>query len=145
MSAILDRAVANEEAAAAFYRQAAESVSDPRTKEALEGLMRDEVEHKQLIEEFKTGARPLPEGVTSAGSLVEAFGTPDFSTDLSPADAFLLAARKEKLAVEFYESWAKLYPAGEERDLLLGLAEIERRHKARVEAMFSNAAFPEAW
>ena len=145
MSAILDRAIANEEAAAAFYRQAAAGVADAGTRDALEGLMRDEEEHKQLIEDFRSGARPLPEGMTSGGSLVESFGTPAFSADLSPADAFLLAAKKEKLAVEFYENWAKLYPAGPERELLERLAEIERRHKTKVEAMFTNAAFPEAW
>jgi len=145
MGAILERAIANEEASEAFYRQAAGSVADPDTREALEGLMRDEAEHKRLIEEFKSGARPLPQGVTSGGSLVETMDTPGFSEDMSPADAFLLAARKEKLAVELYENWAKLYPEGVERDLLLRLAEIERRHKVRVEAMFSNAAFPERW
>ncbi len=145
MASILDRAIASEEASEAFYRQAAGSVSDAGTREALEGLMRDEAEHKRLIEEFKSGARPLPEGTTSGGSLVETMGTPGFSEDMTPADAFLLAARKEKLAVELYENWAKLYPEGEERDLLLRLAEIERRHKVRVEAMFSNAAFPERW
>lgn len=145
MPAILDRAIANEEAAEAFYRQAADSVADAATRDALEGLMRDEREHKRLIEEFKSGARPLPEGVSPGGSLVESFGMPAFSADMSPADAFLLAARKEKLAVEFYENWAGLYPQGPERDLLLRLAEIERRHKVHVEAMFSNAAFPESW
>jgi rubrerythrin len=145
MASILDRAMANEEASADFYRQAAQRVSDPATRDALESLTRDEEEHKRLIEEFKSGARPLPEGDTSGGSLVETFGTPDFTPGLTPADAFLLAAKKEKLAVEFYENWAKLYPAGPERDLLLRLAEIERRHKTKVEAMFTNAAFPEAW
>jgi rubrerythrin len=145
MSSILDRAIANEEASEAFYRQAADGVADAGTREALEALMRDEREHRRLIEEFKSGARPLPQGVTSGGSLVETMGTPGFSRDMSPADAFLLAARKEKLAVELYENWANLYPEGAERDLLLRLAEIERRHKVRVEAMFSNAAFPERW
>ena len=145
MAVILTRAIAIEDASAAFYRQAAARVSDPVTREALEGLMRDEIEHKQLIEEFKSGARPLPEGTTSGGSLLECLTAPDFTADMSPPDAFLLAAKKEKLAVEFYENWASLYPEGAERDLLLRLAEIERRHKAKVEDLFTNAAFPEAW
>jgi hypothetical protein len=38
-----------------------------------------------------------------------------------------------------------LYPEGAERQLLLHLSEVERGHKARVEAMFTNAAFPESW
>ena len=145
MGVILARAIANEESAAAFYRQAAERLSDPVTRDAIQGLMRDELEHKRLLEEFKQGTRPLPEGSSSGGSLVEFLGTPDFTPDMSPTDAFLLAAKKEKLAVEFYENWAKLYPGGPERELLLGLAEVERRHKEKVENLFTNAAFPEAW
>ena len=87
--------------------------------------------------------RPLPEGTTQTATLVEAFGTPPFGTGISAADAFLLAANKERLAMEFYANWAKLYPEGEQRQLLLHLSEVERGHKARVEAMFTNAAFPE--
>ena len=142
---ILARAVLNEESSAAFYRQAAVRVSDPVTRDALEGLMRDELDHKRILEEFLSGTRPLPAGATAGGSLVESLGAPDFTVDLSPADAFLQAARKEKLAVEFYENWARLYSGGPERDLLLKLAEVERRHKAKVEDLFTNAAYPEAW
>ena len=145
MGAILARAIANEESAAAFYCQAAERLSDPVTRDVLLGLMRDELEHKRLLGAFRSGARPLPEGSASGGSLVEFLGSPDCTEDMSPTDAFLLAARKEKLAVEFYENWAKLYPGGPERELLLGLAEVERRHKEKVENMYTNAAFPEAW
>ena len=145
MTAIIARAIANEESSAAFYRQAASRVSDPVTREALEGLMRDEFEHKHILEEFRSGTRPLPADSTSGGSLMESLGSPDFTAELSPADAFLLAAKKEKLAVEFYENWARLYAGGPERELLLKLAEVERRHKTKVEDLFTNTAFPEAW
>ena len=40
-------------------------------------------------------------------------------------DAFLLAARKEKLAADFYDDWAGLYPPGPERELLRSLAKTE--------------------
>ena len=145
MSSIVDRAIVNEEAAAAFYCRAAERIADPQTKEVLQSLMRDEQEHKRLLEEFRSGARPLPAATVQTTTLVEVFGAPQFSEELAPADALLLAANKERLAVEFYENWAKLYPEGEERRLLLYLADVERGHKVRVEAMFVNAAFPESW
>ena len=145
MSSILDQAIVNEERAAAFYRRAAERISNAETREVLETLMRDEQEHKRLLEEFRLGVRPLPKTTAQTATLVEAFGAPPFGVGMSPADAFLLAANKERLAVEFYENWAKLYPEGEERQLLLHLAGVERGHKARVEAMFANAAFPESW
>ena len=145
MSSIVDRAILNEEAAAAFYRRAAARCNDPGTREVLESLMHDEQDHKRLLQDFRSGARPLPDAAPQTTTLVEAFGTPQFGEELSPADAFLLAANKERLAVEFYENWAKLYSEGEERQLLLHLAQVERGHKLRVEAMFANAAFPESW
>ena len=145
MSSILERAIANEEAAAAFYCRAAQRVSNPDTRKVLELLMHDEEEHKRIVEEFRSGARPLPKGTVQTATLAEAFGTPQFSTGISVADAFLLAANKERMAMEFYANWANLYPEGEERQLLLQLSEVERGHKARVEAMFTNAAFPESW
>ncbi len=145
MDAILGQAVANEEAAAAFYRHAASHSSRPDTRDALEALAREEEQHKRLLEEFRAGGHALPPSALDGGSVVETFGIPDFSPEMSPADAFLLAAHKERLAVETYTTWAALYPPGPERDLLQSLAGVERRHKEHVEAMFSNAAFPEAW
>ncbi len=145
MSSIVERAIANEEAAAAFYCRAAQRVANPDARKILELLMHDEEEHKRILEEFRSGARPLPEGPAQTATLVEAFGTPQFGAGISAADAFLLAANKERLAMEFYANWADLYPEGEERQLLLHLSEVERGHKARVEAMFANAVFPESW
>jgi len=145
IEAIVARAAANEEAAEAFYRRAAETAGNPVTRDALLELASDEAEHKRLLLDFQNGKRPMPEGAADTTDLVEAFGAPELTSDLAPADAFLLAARKEKLAVEFYENWAALYPLGPERDLLSSLAEVERKHKTRVEEMFSQAAFPESF
>jgi len=145
IEAIVARAVTNEEAAEAFYRRAAEVAENSETRKTLLSLASDEAQHKQLLLDFKSGKRPLPEQGTDATTLVESFGAPDLTPDLAPADAFLLAARKEKLAVEFYENWAALYPPGAERETLMRLAEVEREHKTRVEEMFSRAAFPESF
>jgi len=145
MSTIIARAIENEKEAAAFYRRAAEKVGDGPVHDALEGLMADEQEHRKILEEFRAGTRPLPKDIAKGGSLVECFGAPKFDSDMSPADSFLLAAQKEKRAVEFYEKWADFYNDGPERELLLYLAEIERNHKAKVESMFACAAFPESW
>jgi len=145
MQALLARAIANEEASEAFYRQAAARAATPETRDALQTLMEDERAHRRALEEFREGRRALPSGSPKTGSVVEAFGAPEFSTDMSPADAFLLAAKKERLAMQMYRNWAALYAAGPERDLLLQLAEMERQHQAHVEAMFSDAAFPEVW
>jgi DNA-binding response OmpR family regulator len=145
MKAIIERAIANEEAAEAFYRRAAAAVGDPETKEILSRLADEEKEHRDLLVEFRRGSRPLPPSPSVPPSLVDSLGCPNFTPDLKPPDAFLLAACKERLAVRFYEDWAKLYPPGAERELLDELAGVERRHQEHVEGMFSNASFPESW
>jgi rubrerythrin len=145
MEAVIERAVANEEAAEAFYRRAAEAVARRETRDALSLLADDEREHRRLLEDFRAGRRALPAAVSAAGALLETFGVPEITPDLSPANAFLVAVRKERLAASLYENWAALYPSGPERDLLLRLAEMERGHEARVGALFANAAFPESW
>ena len=144
-ASIIARAVANEEASQLFYARAAKSVTRKDTKETLEALARDEQEHKRLLIEFEKGRGTLPSEPPAGGAVLESVSAPDFSADMIPADAFLLAARKEKLAADFYESWAEMYPEGPERDLLKRLAAVERRHKAWVEGMFTNASFPERW
>jgi rubrerythrin len=140
---IIRRAIANEESAERFYRKAAAASHVPQTRSVLEDLARDERGHKQVLLEFLEGKRPLTSTPVAPSSVVETFGTPELTPDMSPADAFLLAARKEKLAAELYENWAKLYPDGPERELLLQLAAVEHRHKKHVEELFSNASFPE--
>ncbi|MCY2923930.1 MAG: ferritin family protein [Planctomycetota bacterium] len=140
---IIQRAIDNEEAAERFYRQAAAATADPATKAVLNDLAGEEKDHKQSLLDFIEGRRPMPEGHAAPGSIVEAFGTPELTSDLKPADAFLLAARKEKLAAEFYSNWALLCPPGPERDLLAALADVEWRHKRHVEELFTNASFPE--
>jgi rubrerythrin len=140
---ILRRAIANEEEAERFYQKMASASTDPATRMVLEDLAREEGTHRRALLEFLEGKRPFVSAPVAPSSVVETFGTPELTPDLSPADAFLLAARKEKLAADFYENWAELYPPGPEQDLLRNLADMERRHKAHVEELFINASFPE--
>ncbi|MCY2930773.1 MAG: ferritin-like domain-containing protein [Planctomycetota bacterium] len=140
---IIRRAIDNEEAAERFYRQASAATTDPATRAVLDDLAGEEKDHKQSLQDFLEGRRPMPGGAIAPGSIVETFGTPELTSGLTPADAFLLAARKEKLAAEFYTHWAQLCPPGSERDLLLSLADVEWRHKRHVEDLFTNASFPE--
>jgi len=145
MKTIIDRAIANEEAAEAFYRRAAIAARDAVTRDALLQLSGEEKGHRELLLDFQSGTRPIPPGPAIPPTLASALACPDFTPEMTPPDAFLLAARKERLAVRFYEDWARLYPAGPERSLLETLAGMERSHQTLVEGMFTNAAFPESW
>jgi len=145
-AAILSRAIANEHLSEQFYRVAAEGAQTEEARAVLLQLAEDELGHAELLQSVSAGDRtlPVPEGAPGAGLLASLSG-PALSTDLSPKEAFVLAMEKEKAAAEFYRSWASLAGDGPDRDLLLRLAGMEEGHRERLERLYMESAYPEAW
>ena len=77
--------------------------------------------------------------------MAEESASQPFTFDLSPGEAFQLAMKKEQAAMETYLKWAWACQDPELKKVYEELAEMERGHKARIEELFVNAAFPEAW
>ena len=146
LDTILDMAIAKEIDANQMYLSLAERVNDPTSKDALLFLAKQEEGHKTLLEAFRRG-----EGVGKSLGLkdavdyhiVEAFGEPKWTPELSHQDVFLLAARQEKAAAEFYQWLAGMQEPGEAKDLLERIAKEEIAHKEKVEYIYTNTAFPQ--
>jgi rubrerythrin len=146
LDGILAMAIASEEAAIELYRGLAQMVDDDSTREALEYLAEEEVQHRSLLESYKRGE--IKEGALAPQSvinprIVEYLGAPTFDSQWSPQDAFLVAAKQEHAAYEFYTMLAEQHPEGEARELLNSLARQELAHKERVEYIYANTAFPQ--
>ena len=43
----------------------------------------------------------------------------------------------------FYQSLAQAHPEGEIKEMLLKMAQEEKKHKEKVEYLYSNASFPQ--
>ena len=146
MSSIVDRAIVNEEAAAAFYRRAAKRISDPETKEV-----------SRIADARRTRAQAALGGVPQRRTAVaQRYGANDDPGggvrraavqrgDWRPTMRCCWRRTRKGWPSSSTRTGQSLYPEGEERRLLLYLADVERGHKVRVEAMFANAAFPESW
>jgi len=145
-AAILSRGIANERLSEKFYRMAAEKARQPEVRQVLLELADDEQGHARLLEDVRSGKKELPPPKEDhATGLLEAMAGPSPSGRQSPKDAFRMAIEKEKAAVEFYKSWASIFGAGPERDLLERLAEMEEGHRERLERLYLQTAYPEAW
>ncbi|MBI5586530.1 MAG: ferritin family protein [Deltaproteobacteria bacterium] len=143
---ILKQAIAFEELSYSFYMRLKDAVLDAMTKDSLEYLAREEVQHKDFLQKYLEGALPGKAlGLTEVhdGKIVEFFHTPAAAPDLPSKDAFLIAADKEKKSHEFYLKLADLHPEGEIKDLLRKLAQEELAHKEKMEYLYVNAAFPQ--
>ena len=145
---ILQRAITFEKLSYNFYQRLKDVVLDAMTKDSLDFLARQEVQHREFLENYLQGR--LPGGMLGLGlkeshdaRIAEAFASPEPTPELLQKDTFLIAAEKEKKSHEFYQKLALLHPAGELRELLLQLAREELAHKEKVEYLYVNAAFPQ--
>ena len=82
-------------------------------------------------------------------------GTPDFkvsetvdlprlSIDMKPLDAVALVMKKEE-AIKIYSKLATFTSDSEKQRIYYELAQIGEKHKSRMEALYTNTAFPEVW
>ena len=145
LEAIIKSAIAQEEFSHDFYKRLAALVSQAETKEILEYLAKEELEHKAFLQSCFT-----PHGCALAGAaqnvhLAEMLEAPAISEDLSPKEALVIAAKREEGAYHFYQALAALQPPGEVQAFLNKMAKVELQHKEKVEYLYDNAAFPEVW
>lgn len=140
------RAIEEEIAARDFYQEASRRVAAPEVRAIFEEMSRQEEQHRVTLETYRFD----PTAVV-AFARVEDFGVAEEATtvplsfELSPREAFQIAMKKEQAALETYLRWARVCQNPELRKVYEELAEMERGHKARIEELFVNAAFPEAW
>jgi rubrerythrin len=143
---ILKTAITFEDLSFKFYQRLQETVLDDMTKDALGFLSREEMKHKEFLENYLQGrltGKTIGLSQVHDGKIVEAFQAPAAAPDLLQKDAFLLAAEREKHSHDFYLRLAELHPEGDVRELLEKLALEELAHKEKVEYLYVNAAFPQ--
>jgi rubrerythrin len=145
LEAIIKSAIAQEEFSHNFYRRLAGVVSQPETKDILEYLAREELEHQAFLQSCFT-----PDGCKLVGEaqnvhLAELLEAPAMSDDMSPKEALIIAMKREEGSHRFYQALAALQPPGEIQAFLEKMAKMELTHKEKVEYLYDNAAFPEVW
>jgi len=145
MEAVIKSAIAQEELSHDFYRRLADAVSHADTKETLQYLAKEELEHKDFLQSCLTAQGCKLVGQPQDVHLAELMEAPAIHQDMSPQEALLVAMKQEEAAQRFYKSLAALQPPGEIRDFLEKMARVELGHKANIEYIYDNTAFPEVW
>ena len=70
---------------------------------------------------------------------------PPLSADMKPLDGIVVSIKKELEAMQMYTQLANLSTDTEQKLLFSQLANMESGHKARLEDLYTNMAFPEVW
>ncbi|HEY3277828.1 MAG TPA: ferritin family protein [Syntrophorhabdaceae bacterium] len=143
---IISFAIDQETEAFTFYHSIAERAGDKNVKSLFSDLAADEKGHRVILEAFLDRTPDtLHFSEVKDYRVVDSLPTPPLSPDLKPLDGLVIAIKKELEAMQMYTQLAKASTEATQKDLFLELATMERGHKNRLEDIYTNMAFPEAW
>jgi rubrerythrin len=143
---ILSTAINKEIESYSFYRGIADKVKDANLKKLFAELAGEETKHRETLSGFL--AKPTTSLKFDASrdyKIAETLKVPDLSPKLSPLDGIVIAIRKELEAMQMYTQLANRSTDPDQKKVFMELAAMERGHKARLEDIYTNMAFPEAW
>ena len=146
LSDFIDIAIQREIEAYEFYRGLCGTVQDTTARDALDFLAKEERKHREFLESYQAGR--LGPGTLRLTQVVdykiaEYMEKPDIQKNMHSKDVYLVAAHREQNSVNFYTGLAAIHPDGEVKEMLLHMTNEEKRHKEKVEYLYSNTAFPQ--
>lgn len=138
---ILDFAISEEQKAHDFYVGLAGKLDAPALKQMFEGFALEELGHKAKLEAVKNGKKLL-----SAAAKVADLKIGDYLVEVETDDpqkldyqqALIIAMKKEDSSMRLYKDLAGRAGVAEIKDLLLGLAQEEAKHKLRFEVEYDE-------
>jgi rubrerythrin len=129
-----------------FYKQASEKANDPMLKKLFKEFSEEERKHMQMIQSFLADeSLPFSIDATADFKISETVERPKMSVEMKFVDAIALAMKNEEDAMNTYKSFAASASDPDQKKMFENLANMETGHKTRLEEIFSNAAYAEAW
>ena len=143
---IISLAIDREVESYSFYRTISDKVKDAGLKRLFNELAGEETKHREFLEGL------LAKGTTSFHfnahmdyKVTDSMPSPKLSADMKPIDGLLLAIKKELEAMQMYSQLANSSTDEDQKKTFTELAAMERGHKNRLEDIYTNMAYPEAW
>lgn len=136
---ILDYAIDQEQQAADFYANLAERAEKAGMKVLLLEFAEEEKRHKERLLAVKTGERELtPEQEVLDLKISDYLVEVDAGDDISYQDALIVAMKKERAAFELYSDMAEKVPESNLKQVFVGLAKEEAKHKLFFESEYDE-------
>ena len=141
---ILDFAIGKEQEAADFYSGFAVKAKSPAMKATFEQFASEEMGHKAKLQNVKAGKKML-----QSEAKIQDLKIGDYLVEEQPKedmdyqDALIVAMKAEKAAFRLYSDLAARVDDAGIKDLLLGLAQEEAKHKLRFELEYDDQILTE--
>ena len=136
---ILDYAIDQEQQAADFYTTLAGRAEKAGMKDVLLEFAEEEKRHKERLLAVKTGDHELtPEQEVLDLKISDYLVEVDESDDISYQDALIIAMKRERAAYQLYSDMAEKVPESHLKEVLVGLAKEEAKHKLFFESEYDE-------
>jgi rubrerythrin len=143
---IISNAIENEVEAYTFYRGIADKAKNPAMKSLFSELAGEEKQHREFLQGMLTkDISTMKFDASHDYKVADALPSPALKVGMKPIEGIVLAIKKELEAMQMYTQLAGLAKDNETQLLFSQLANMERGHKARLEDIYTNMAFPEVW
>ncbi len=136
---ILDFAINEEQMAVDFYSELAENARTDDMRSVFTEFAEEEIKHKMRLlkikeEGFYTLEKERVTDLKISDYVVNVKPTPNMTYE----EALILAMKKEKAAFKLYSALADRAPNSQLKDVFLGLAQEESKHKLRFEIEYDE-------
>lgn len=136
---ILDFAMNSEQEAVDFYNELAVNANSEDMRQVFNQFAQEEIGHKAKIRQIKEeGTYTLPKEKVKDLKLSDYVVNVEPSKDMNYQDALVLAMKKEKAAFRLYMDLADQTDNESMKNLFLGLAQEESKHKLRFELEYDE-------
>lgn len=141
---ILGFAIDSEQEAVDFYTRLADQSVNLEMKSVFQQFAQEEMGHKaRLLQIRETGIVDLSIEKVLDLKLADYLHSPPPTPNMTYQDALLLAMRKEKAAFRLYLGLSEKVANAELKQLFLGLAMEESKHKLRFELEYDENVLKE--
>ena len=141
---IIATAIDREVESYTFYHGIADKVKDKILKDLFAELAGEEKKHREFLQGMLTkDISKMKFDPSHDYKVGDTLPSPKLSADMKPLEGLVIAIKKELEAMQMYTQLAKLATDTETQFLFSQLANMERGHKARLEDLYTNMAFPE--
>lgn len=136
---ILDFAINEEQMAVDFYSELADNAKTDDMRLVFTEFAEEEIHHKMRLLKIKEeGFYTLEKEKVIDLKISDYVVNVKPSTNMTYEEALILAMKKEKAAFKLYNALAERAPNAALKDIFLGLAQEESKHKLRFEVEYDE-------
>lgn len=136
---VLDFAINSEQEAVDFYTQLASQSSNEEMEKVFTQFAREEMGHKSRLMNIKeTGAYEMRETQVKDLKIADYLVDVEPKPNMSYQEALIVAMKKEKSAFKLYMNLSEKAGNPEMKEVFLGLAQEESKHKLRFELEYDE-------